>query len=324
MVSVIDGDNFVLSLIVTIVIQLIFYAFAVAFATENLYDFAGGLNYVIVFVLTIGLNDDVENVRGIVLTALVSLSRVILAGFLLYRVLSRKGDARFEEARQNPLQFLVYWVFQMLWVFLISSPVIYVNGRGSDPDLGAVDYVAFAFIAFGIIFQLTADLQKYAFRADKANRGKVCDIGVWSISRHPNYFGEVVIWWGAFMCAVTPIQERGDFGALWVVVSPLFTMFLLLFVSGIPLAEGQKLSRFMKTEESKEAFLKYFSSVPPLIPCLPVCYAPIPSWAKCLFCCEFPFYAYDEKQVALKESKHDMESGKKDSIGHPVSKAPSA
>eukprot|EP00954_Amorphochlora_amoebiformis_P021462 1346539-Amorphochlora_amoeboformis.AAC.1 len=57
MVSVIDGDNFVLSLIVTIVIQLIFYAFAVAFATENLYDFAGGLNYVIVFVLTIGLND---------------------------------------------------------------------------------------------------------------------------------------------------------------------------------------------------------------------------------------------------------------------------
>mmetsp|Transcript_37941 Transcript_37941/g.60930 ORF Transcript_37941/g.60930 Transcript_37941/m.60930 type:complete len:276 (+) Transcript_37941:351-1178(+) len=251
------------------------------------------LNYIIVFVMTLVLNGS-GNVRGIVLTILVCISRAFLGGFLLFRVLTRKGDGRFDEARENPCKFLIFWVFQILWVFLIASPVIYVNGSGSDPDLGAVDYLGFAIVALGTIFQVVADLQKYSFRADRKNKGKVCDVGVWSISRHPNYFGEVTIWWGAFVVAVPSIQDQNEYWALWTVVSPIFTMFLLLFVSGIPLAEGKKLSRFMKTPESKSEFLEYFSSTPPLIPFVPFLYKLLPTWFKCFFCCEFPMYAHSE------------------------------
>jgi len=306
--SVIDSNNFVLSLLVTVFIQLAFYVGAVITRSENLYDFAGGLNYIVVFVLTLGLANDVSNTRGIVLTIMTSLSRAYLAGFLLFRVLTRKGDARFEEARENPLKFLVFWVFQMAWVFLISSPVIYVNGSGADPELGASDYIGFILVGVGTLFEVAADVQKFFFRKDPSNRGKVCNVGVWAISRHPNYFGEVLIWWGAFTVAVLPIQDREDYWALWVVLSPLFTMFLLLFVSGIPMAEGQNLKRFMKTEESKERFMEYFNSVPPLVPCFPSIYGILPGWSKCLFCCEFPMYAFDEQEQALR----DAEKGQKD------------
>mmetsp|Transcript_3892 Transcript_3892/g.5559 ORF Transcript_3892/g.5559 Transcript_3892/m.5559 type:complete len:320 (-) Transcript_3892:205-1164(-) len=314
MVSVIDSDNFVLSLLVTVFIQLTFYVAAVLTRSENLYDFAGGLNYIVVFALTLGLSDDRnENTRGIVLTVLVCISRAFLGGFLLFRVLSRKGDGRFDEARENPCQFLVFWVFQIAWVFLIASPVIYVNGSGASPELGGVDYLGFAMVGFGILFQIVADIQKYQFRANKENRGKVCDRGVWSVSRHPNYFGEVVIWWGAFVVAVRPIQDQEEYFALWTVISPIFTMFLLLFVSGIPLAEGQKLGRFMKTAESKDEFMEYFTSTPPLIPFIPIIYKNMPNFVKCLLCCEFPMYAYDEKKEALNNASgenHDSKEAK--------------
>lgn len=127
----------------------------------------------------------------------------------------------------------------------------------------------------------------------------MCNVGVWGVSRHPNYFGEVLIWWGAFTVAVRPIQDKNDYEALWTILSPLFTMFLLLFVSGIPLAEGQKLKRFMRTAESRQNFMEYFNSVPPLVPCVPAVYQCFPSWAKCLFCCEFPMYAYNDEEEAL-------------------------
>mmetsp|Transcript_20906 Transcript_20906/g.37252 ORF Transcript_20906/g.37252 Transcript_20906/m.37252 type:complete len:259 (-) Transcript_20906:441-1217(-) len=258
MVSVIDDDNFVLSLLITIFIQLAFFAGAVATKSEKLYDFAGGLNYIIVFIATFLLAQNGNNTRGLVLTILVSVSRSILAGFLLYRVLSRKGDARFDSALEDPCKFLIFWVFQMAWVFLIASPVIYVNGSGKDPSLGPTDYVGFALIGIGMVFQLVADLQKFAFRKDPSNRGKICDVGVWAVSRHPNYFGEICIWWGAFFTTILPLVHTNEYWAIWTIASPIFTMFLLLFVSGIPLAEGQALKRFMKTPADKERSLQFY------------------------------------------------------------------
>ena len=99
---------------------------------------------------------------------------------------------------------------------------------------------------------------RFAFRKDPSNRGKICDVGVWAVSRHPNYFGEICIWWGAFFTTIMPLVHNNEYWAIWTIASPIFTMFLLLFVSGIPLAEGQALKRFMKTPADKERSLQFY------------------------------------------------------------------
>ena len=85
--------------------------------------------------------------------------------------------------------------------------------------------------SFGFIFEAVADWQLSRFRSDHNSSGKVMDRGLWAYSRHPNYFGESMIWWGLSLIALT------DLSRLWTVVSPLVITFLLLKVSGVTLLE---------------------------------------------------------------------------------------
>ena len=148
-----------------------------------------------------------------------------------------------------------------------------------------------------MLFQLTADLQKMSFRDDPANRGRVCDVGLWRYSRHPNYFAECVIWWGVFVCALPVFGTPDTRAGLATVVSPLFTMLILLFFSGVPTAEGAELARFFRSEDSRAHFLAYFSRTPPLIPFMPACYGAMPLVAKRVLCCEFKMYEYSESNT---------------------------
>ena len=185
---------------------------------------------------------------------LVMLTRLYLGFFLLFRVCSRKKDARFDEVRDNCLKFLVFWIFQMFWVFLCMMPVLYINSRGQMEDrapLTAFDYIGWSVFGLGIVIQITADYQKYFFKKNPDNRGKFMNTGIWAYSRHPNYFGEILIWWGAFLCVLPTIPfasgTPGQIAAgLCTVLSPLFTMLIMLFGSGVPTGEGKNLERYYK------------------------------------------------------------------------------
>jgi len=254
-VEFLDSHYIALSAIVTVVFQLVGWAIAVAAKTEVHYDFFGGLNYILLALLTLFFSGTFY-CRQIVLTTAVCLSRGELAGFLAFRVCSRKSDARFDEAKKNPCLMLVFWSLQILWVLLCVSPCIYVNGSTHNPDLAAADYIGWAMLAVGFIFEVAADIQKYNFRNDDSNRGKACAAGLWYYSRHPNYFGEILFWWGAFVSGTTVFLE--DAPGWFTVVSPVLTMILLLGISGIPLAEGKHLQRFFSTPEKAQAFNEYF------------------------------------------------------------------
>ena len=132
--------------------------------------------------------------RPILMTLCLTVSRVELAFFLLYRVCSRKRDARFDGVRDNFLKFLAFWIFQMVWVWVVSLPVVFVNGDKHDPALGVWDGIGLFLFVFGHLFQVASDFQKLAFRRNPSNKGKVCDVGLWKWSRHPNFFGEIVLW----------------------------------------------------------------------------------------------------------------------------------
>jgi len=308
---VLDRRYFLVNLFLTIAMQMIGFMIASLTKSEKLFDFFGGLNFIAVALFTMLLQGSFNH-RTIAVFTIVCFSRAYLAGFLAFRVYTRKGDSRFENVRESVCKTLAAFSYQILWVFTVSAPVIFVIGVGNGPvsddvsDLVASDYIGLALGSIGALCEIIADVQKFKFRADPSNNTKVCDVGLWALSRHPNYLGEVLLWWGIFILGV---QVFKDDPAGWsTVVSPVFTMLLLLLGSGVPTAEGSALKRFYSTRESAAAFSKYFESTPPLFCCCCGMYTWLPSWLKLALCCEFPFYRYKE-QGANAEATESLSSG---------------
>ena len=233
--SPIPGDvaNLGLCALVTIALQASCFLVAYTCQFDLLTDLAGSINFVLLAALTLGLGGAPP--RGIAISVLVIISRLELGGFLLVRVCKRGGDARFETIRGSCVAFAGFWTFQAVWAFGVSLPVMYANAvpAASSPAFGTpADIAGCAVFGAAWALQVVADLQKHAFRAREANRGRICGDGVWGYSRHPNFFGEIMMWWAAFILA------SPDFAAVpwgWAtIISPLLTFVILMLASGMP------------------------------------------------------------------------------------------
>jgi len=135
--------------------------------------------------------------------------------------------------RDVPLRFARFWLLQAITVAVVMLPVSYLLDRQHPSGVGAWTVAGGATWLVGLVVEAVADAQKAAFRGKDENRGRFIASGLWRYSRHPNYFGEILVWWGLFVYAV-PFLHGGAFA---VVVGPVFITLLLLFVSGIPLVE---------------------------------------------------------------------------------------
>ena len=167
---------------------------------------------------------------------------VRLASYLLIRILKIGKDERFNQVRENPLKFLIFWLFQIVWVFTVSLPVIFVNSPVALGDIcfGPTDYVGAFLFAVGLAIELIADTHKFVFRNDPANKGRWMDRGLWRISRHPNYLGEIMVWWGAFVMSIAILS-----GGRWAaIISPVFTTVLLVFGTGILSSETNSYRKY--------------------------------------------------------------------------------
>mmetsp|Transcript_1197 Transcript_1197/g.2645 ORF Transcript_1197/g.2645 Transcript_1197/m.2645 type:complete len:316 (-) Transcript_1197:360-1307(-) len=289
-----DDHNLAITGIVTVGMQLFFFAIAWFAQFDKVTDLAGSSNFILIALLTLlAGGGGTLFTRAIIITALVCASRLELAFYLLYRVVKRGSDSRFDEMRSKFLSFLGFWIFQMLWAWVVSLTVTFVNSDASDPELCSADWAGIAMFAVGFALQVTADFQKDAFRSDAANKGAVCSAGVWSWSRHPNFFGEMMMWWAIFLIA-TPVLYASESRWGWVtVLSPVFTMVILLFLSGMPTAEGDSQKRFLKTAESRDKFLAYRQQTSPLIPLPPPLYRPLPLCLKRVLFFEWKMYETD-------------------------------
>lgn len=121
-----------------------------------------------------------------------------LSGFLLFRILKTGKDDRFDDKRDKFFPFLGFWVFQMLWVWTVSLPVTLLNSPNvtmyQQPKFGTGrDIAGVILFAIGFFMESFSDIQKYNFRSRPENKGKVCDVGLFVWTRHPNYFGEIII-----------------------------------------------------------------------------------------------------------------------------------
>ncbi|XP_065670417.1 uncharacterized protein LOC100206053 [Hydra vulgaris] len=278
-----DDYNVLISALVTIGIQFSFFIVAATCKFDKVTDFAGGSNFIILNVLTFFLSNTYYK-RQIAIFVLVLLWGFRLTGYLFYRILKIGEDKRFDDKRQDPVKFAVFWILQAIWVFTVSLPVIYINAPKLDQNLQVTDYVGFFIFLLGLLIEAVSDQQKFSFRNNPSNKGLWCNAGLWSWSRHPNYFGEILVWWGSFIISIAVIREN----KLWTsIMSPLVTMLLLLFVSGVPLLEKTADEKFHLNTD----YVSYKLQTSPLILCPPFLYSRMNRILKLIFCFEFPFYS---------------------------------
>ncbi|KAL8144320.1 hypothetical protein V2J09_017352 [Rumex salicifolius] len=279
--TVIDSHFYALTAIVTVCYQFAFFVVTALLKFDKVTDFAGSTNFVILALLTL-IVKGTWHFRQVVLSVLAVIWGLRLGLFLLMRIIQWGEDKRFDEMRGNLGKLAVFWIFQAVWVWTVSLPVTVVNSINRNPSLGAADIIGWIMWCIGFAIEATADQQKLTFKNSPGSRGRWCDVGMWKYSRHPNYFGEIFLWWGIFVAA-TPVLEGSD----WVVViGPIFLTLLLLFLSGLPILEASADKKF----GSMPDFRRYKSVTSPLIPLPPTLYGSLPLWFKKIFLLELPLY----------------------------------
>ena len=228
--------------------------------TERYYDLVGGITYISVTMFAVALSGELD-LRAMLVAAMVMFWSLRLATFLFRRI-SRDGkDSRFDNIKNRPLRFFMAWTIQGLWVLLTAAAALAVITGGVREPLGAVGIVGIAVWSIGILIEIISDRQKSNFRSAPDNKGKFINTGLWAWSRHPNYFGEIVLWSGMAIVAVPVLQ-----GWQWVaLISPVFVTFLLTRVSGVPLLEEKADQRWGGQDDYEE----YKRRTPVLVPKLP-------------------------------------------------------
>ncbi|MDX1509680.1 MAG: DUF1295 domain-containing protein, partial [Woeseiaceae bacterium] len=161
--------------------------------TERYYDLVGGISYLSVIAAAVLLSAELD-LRATLVAAMVAIWALRLASFLFLRIIKAGSDSRFDEIKTRPLKFLMAWTLQGLWVLLTAAAALAVITGGVREPLGIVGIVGIAIWVVGIAIEAVADRQKSKFKGDPANEGKFINTGLWAWSRHPNYFGEIVLW----------------------------------------------------------------------------------------------------------------------------------
>jgi steroid 5-alpha reductase family enzyme len=184
-------EALLISGLLTIAYQLCFFTIAAYFKFDKVTDLAGGTNFAVVTILIFGIFAASDpNGRQIALTCLVTIWAIRLSSFLFYRVVIFEKDSRFDGTRENFFAFLNFWIFQMIWVFIVTIPLMFVDTHKRNGSLNGGDYLGFTLASIGLICETWADQSKLFFKKDESTKGKWCDWGLWKYSRHPNYFGK--------------------------------------------------------------------------------------------------------------------------------------
>lgn len=206
---------------------------------NSIVDVAWGVGFIIIAVYTI-IQSGEADLRKMIVSLLVLLWGLRLSYHIMVRNNGKGEDFRYKAWRNTWKYFIVRSYFQIfmlqgLFMLIISTPIWFINAGNGGP-LGLWDSLGLVVFGFGFLFEVIADYQLGEFKKDPANKGKIITSGLWSVSRHPNYFGEALVWLGISCYALS-------FPHGWyTLISPVTITLLLRFVSGVPMLEKKYLS----------------------------------------------------------------------------------
>ncbi|KAG7673380.1 hypothetical protein KSW81_006594 [Nannochloris sp. 'desiccata'] len=205
-------------------IQIVGWALAVALKSEKFYDFLGTIAYLAVALGSLSYGGFYYT-RQLVMTTMVCVWTLRLGSFLVLRVIKTGGDSRFDTLKHQPLNFLVAWLLQGVWVWIVSLPLLLLNSASSNPALGAwTDILGQILWAIGFLVETTADFQKLAFKSNPQNKGKFINTGLWKYARFPNYFGEICLWIGVFFRLLCYLYRGGVGFSSFPIICCIFTV----------------------------------------------------------------------------------------------------
>jgi len=216
------------------IIQWVAFVPAYLKQTEKFYDLTGSLTYLSVVAVALALNPAVDG-RAWLLAGMVAVWSIRLGSFLFLRIQAAGEDRRFREIKKSFARFLRAWTLQGLWVvFSLSAPLAAITSE-KKVELGGFALVGFLVWLLGFGIEVTADRQKSKFKQDPANKDRFIHTGLWAWSRHPNYFGEIMLWIGVMIITLPVLR-----GWQWVsLISPVFITLLLTRISGVPMLEAR-------------------------------------------------------------------------------------
>lgn len=256
------GNSLVVeAVLIAFIIQWIAFIPAYVFQTEKFYDLTGTLTYLSVTWYALYMSSDkFTNLNGasIAIVLLISIWAIRLGSFLFSRIHKDGEDKRFRTIKPSATQFFMTWTLQGLWVSLCSMCALTAISSESGVVVNAFYYLGIGLFIYGFYTEVKADNEKSKFRSVPENREKFITTGLWAKSRHPNYFGEIVLW-----TAIAVISLPSLSGLQYItLISPIFTYVLLVHVSGVRMLEARGQKKWGHLEEYKA----YQKSTPMLFP----------------------------------------------------------
>ena len=228
--------------------------------TEKYYDLIGSTTYLSIVATAVVLTPELS-VRGQLAAMMVAVWALRLGSFLFKRISQDGHDDRFDDIKINPSRFFIAWSIQALWALLTAACALAIITSGEQKPIELIGYIGLFVWGVGFLLEIIADSQKRAFKRNINNKGRFIDVGLWAWSRHPNYFGEMMLWTGMAIFAIPVLN-----GLQWVtLISPVFVILLLTKVSGIPLLAKKGLERW-GNEPEYQAYLENTSILVPMPP----------------------------------------------------------
>lgn len=244
------------ALVISMGINIMMFVPAYLFSTDKLTDISYAATFVVVSFFGLSLSNN--SAAHIILFLMVILWAARLGMYLFVRIKKIGKDKRFDQMRKNFIKFGGFWVLQGFTVWTVLFPVTLFFAI-NNPSLTFLSLIGFLIFVTGLLIETIADYQKYRFINNPKNKGKWINTGLWKHSRHPNYFGEILLWIGVYVFTLSNFELTQ---ALIGLIGPIYIAFLIIFVSGIPLLEKKADKRWGKNKNYQE----YKKSISTLIP----------------------------------------------------------
>jgi len=253
---------FISSINLTAVILMMMIGWLLSLVLKNVtvVDSLWGLGFIIIVWLTFFLTDGFFG-RKLLIALLVTVWGLRLSGYLTWRNWGKAEDPRYGSWREKSGRH--FWIVSLFKVFLLQSVFLWAISLSLQYGMASktpatitwLDLCGVSLWTVGFIFEAVGDWQLAAFKSNPANKGKVMDRGLWAYTRHPNYFGECLIWWGIFLIALSAPTSW------WTILSPLTITAVLLKMTGIPLTEKTMISHrpgYNEYIQRTNAFIPWF------------------------------------------------------------------
>lgn len=233
------------------------FILALILKNNSIVDIFWGIGFILLTAFSL-LNSGSMDIKKVIVSFLILMWGLRLSIHIFIRNKGREEDFRYANWRRTwknfvLRSFLQIFMLQGFFMLVIAWPVLHIN-HGDSVDFGIIDILGILIFLIGFTFEVVGDYQMTVFKKDPANSGKIITIGLWKYTRHPNYFGEALLWWGIWLMAVPVID------GIYTIISPLVITWLLRYISGVPMLE--------KKYEGHSDWEEYKSKTPVFVPFL--------------------------------------------------------